>query len=83
MAVKVYRDPLESGFMRSGFFAWPATRFKCPGYVRYDRKTGAGHQVDCGVEFESYTGTVQRCQSCRKAHRKEWFWKDGKARRAR
>jgi hypothetical protein len=75
---KVMRAPLPPGFMRGGWsaksipnsvdsFAWPATKFKCPGY------TARGVAHNCGVVFESYTGAAQRCQTCRSAHKREWF----------
>lgn len=47
--------PVEPGFMRNGFFAWPVRKFKC--------KT-------CGVIFESSNGNVHRCQECRPKHEK-------------
>lgn len=71
--LKIMRPPQEKGFMRNGFFAWPATLFKCPGVE------GEG----CGVEFESYTGTVQRCHVCREKHYKLYQKEFGKTRRAK
>lgn len=50
-------DPLERGFMRSGFFAWPARGKKC---------------VQCGAVFNAYTGNVLRCFQCRPVYRKQW-----------
>jgi hypothetical protein len=54
---KIIRSSLPKGFMRNGFFAWPATLYKCP---------------DCGVEFENYSGMVERCQMCRAEHKSEY-----------
>lgn len=48
--------PVELGFMRNGFFAWPNRKYKCK---------------SCNVIFESNNGNVHRCQECRKSHKKQ------------
>jgi len=63
---KIYRNPVGQGFMRNGFFAWPADRLVCPGYTR------EGVTVKCGITFESYSGTTIRCRACRKKHYTEY-----------
>lgn len=85
---KVMRNPLPTGFMRGGWsclsktanavvpFSWPATRFVCPGY------TARGVEHECGVIFDSYTGTTQRCQKCRPLHKREYQRLNKKKRRA-
>lgn len=60
------REPLPTGFMRNGFFAWPARLIKC---------------ADCQAEFETYSGTTERCQYCRPKHRKKWRTKFDKERK--
>ena len=61
---KVYAPPLEPGFMRNGFFAWPERDFKC---------------IDCGADFKS-ASVAQRCAACRKLRRSHYDNPGGKRR---
>lgn len=61
--------------MRNGFFAWPNDLVKCAGYTRY------GEKYDCDVVFMSVNGgQTQRCQACRKIHKREYHRKFKKKR---
>jgi DNA-directed RNA polymerase subunit RPC12/RpoP len=50
------RDPLQRGFMKGGYFAWPVRSYNCK---------------DCGVEVETTNGGGCRCAACSKEHLKE------------
>lgn len=63
---KVMRDPVPTGYLTYGRVTWTVTKFVCPGYVL------RGVKIECGTVFESTTGSVERCQVCRKLHNREW-----------
>lgn len=70
--IRDQNSPIEPGFMRNGFFAWPLRKYKCK---------------SCDVIFLSSNGNVHRCQECRPKHEKElqkkWHKKNDKKRKSK
>lgn len=62
----VREEPIQPGFMRNGFFAWPARLAEC---------------FDCKVHFRTTTH-ADRCQICRPKHKKKWRKEYDRKRRA-
>jgi DNA-directed RNA polymerase subunit RPC12/RpoP len=52
----VRRPPIEKGFMRGGWFAWPDKPYNC---------------VDCGTEVHTTNSGGSRCAKCGKDHLRE------------